>query len=38
MATFFQRHRRRVIVKALKQPGALFVLTEADLVSAESRL
>lgn len=38
MANYFQRHRRRVIVKALKQPGTLFALTEADLVSAGSRL
>jgi hypothetical protein len=32
MSKFFTRYRRRVIVKALRQPQPIFVLAAADVV------
>lgn len=32
MPTFFIRHRRRMMVKALNRPQPIFVLTAADIV------
>lgn len=33
MSTFFIRHRRRMIAKALKRPQPIFVLVASDVVS-----